>query len=148
MIDNLEAPTRVRTKGVRPIDERMREAILNPLAVTRELNNRSLYQFLQHFWPLVSSHNFSHNWHIEYLCQELEKVAYRVADRKPREYDLVINVPPGSTKTITCSIMFPVWCWTKWYWMRFITCSYSQTLSLESAEYSRDLIRSQMFQDL
>jgi predicted phage terminase large subunit-like protein len=148
MLDKVKTPTRVRTSGVRPVEERMREAILNPLAVTRELNNRSLYQFLQHFWPLVSAHNFSHNWHIEYLCGELEKIAYRVANRQPREYDMVINVPPGSTKTITCSIMFPVWCWTKWYWMRFITCSYSQTLSLESAEYSRDLIRSQLFQEL
>ena len=41
--------------------------------------------------------------------------------------------------------MFPVWCWTKWYWMKFITCSYSAALSLESAEYSRDLVRSELF---
>ena len=102
------------------------EALLNPLAVTRELNNRSLYHFLQHFWGVVSAHDFSSNWHIEYLCSELEKIAERVANKQAREYDLIINVPPGSTKTLTCSIMFPAWCWTKWPWMRFITASYSQ----------------------
>ncbi len=128
--------------------KRMREALLNPLAIQRELNNRSMYEFLQYFWPVISTHEFKPNWHIEYLCGELEKLAYRVGNRQPKEYDLIVNVPPGSTKTITCSIMFPAWCWTKWYWMRFITASYSSQLSLESAEYCRDLIRSTEFQEL
>lgn len=123
-------------------------ALYNTPAVIRELNNRSLYHFLQHFFHIVSPHQFQPNWHIEYLCQELEILAERVAKKQPREYDLIVNVPPGSTKTITCSIMFPAWCWTKWPWMRFITSSYSATLSLESAEYCRDLIRSTEFQQL
>jgi predicted phage terminase large subunit-like protein len=126
----------------------MYDALQNPLAVQRELNNRSLYQFIQYFWPLASAHDFSPNWHIEYLCSELEQLVYGVAARQPRKYDLVINVPPGSTKTITCSIMFPVWCWTKWYTMRFICSSYSAPLSLESAGYARDIIKSEMFQEL
>ena len=123
-------------------------ALKHPSLITGELNNRSLYHFLQYFWYLVSPHEFQGNWHIEYLCKELEKLAYDVANKKPREYDLIINVPPGSTKTITCSIMFPAWCWTQWYWMRFITASYSAELSLESAEYCRELIRSREFQSL
>ena len=129
----------IRTKSKKP--ELLRHALQHPDAVVRELNNRSLYHFLQHFWYVVSPHNFQHNWHIDYLCKELELVANRVANKEPKEYDLIINVPPGSTKTITCSIMFPAWCWTKWPWMRFITAGYSGALSLESAEYCRDLIR-------
>jgi predicted phage terminase large subunit-like protein len=123
-------------------------ALANPLAIIRELCRKSLYEFLQYFWPVVSTHKFTPNWHIEYLCSELERIAKQVADKRPREYDLIINVPPGSTKTITCSIMFPAWCWTNWYWMRFITGSYSGALSLESAEYCRELIRSPQFQEL
>jgi predicted phage terminase large subunit-like protein len=138
----------VRTRSLPSKDTRLLQALQNPGAVQRELNNRSLYQFLQYFWPLVSSHPFSPNWHIELLCSELEQLAYQVASREPRKYDLIINVPPGSTKTITCSIMFPVWCWTKWYWMRFICSSYSAPLSLESAGYSRDIIQSEQFQEL
>ena len=128
--------------------EQIRVAIDNPVAVTRELNNRSLYNFIVYFWPIVSSHNFVGNWHIEYLCRELEQIAIRVAEKKPKEYDLIINLPPGSTKTITVSIMFPVWCWTIWHWMRFICASYSEKLSLESAEASRELIRSARFQQI
>ena len=126
----------------------IQEALKYPTRVNRELNNRFLYQFLQYFFPLVSPHKFQPNWHIEYLCKELEALAYQVAGHKPRKYDLIINVPPGSTKTITCSIMFLAWCWTKWPWMRFITASYSSALALESAEYCRDLIRSSQFQEM
>lgn len=120
----------------------------NPLLIQRELNDRSLYQFLRWAWPEISGQPFVDNWHIRFLCKELEEVAHRVGNRQPKKHDLLINVPPGSTKTIICSIVFPVWCWTKWFWMRFITASYSSTLSLESAEYSRDLIKSARFQEL
>lgn len=147
MLTKTEEAPLTRTKSPQK-EEQVMQALLNPLAVVRELNNRSLYHFLQYYWPLVSPHAFHGNWHIEYLCQQLENVANQVAEKKPREHDLIINVPPGSTKTITCSIMFPAWCWTKWYWMRFICGSYSSTLSMESAEYCRDLIRNPLFQEL
>lgn len=78
----------------------IREALQNPRTISRELNNRSLYHFLQYFWDTVSPHAFQGNWHIEILCKELEKLAQRVGDRLPRQYDLLINVPPGSTKPV------------------------------------------------
>jgi predicted phage terminase large subunit-like protein len=86
------------------------------------------------------------NWHIDCLAAELEELAKGVALRKPRKHDLAINIPPGTTKTKLCSVVFPVWCWTLWPWMSFITASYSAELSLESAELSRDLVRSESFQ--
>lgn len=140
-------------KGNRPPDpksrrERLRTALQFPEFVLREQNNRSFYKFLQHFWPQVSSDEFQPNWHIELMCNELQELAERVSRKEPAEYDLIINVPPGSTKTVTCSIMFPVWCWTRWYWMRFITVSYSAMLSLESADYSRELVRSVQFRSM
>jgi predicted phage terminase large subunit-like protein len=126
-------------------NQRMQKALLNPLSIIREVNNRSLYEFMQYFWDEITQDTFKPNWHIEYLCNELQQIAQRVAENKKREYDLIINIPPGSSKTITCSIMFPLWCWTKWFWMRFITASYSSALSLESAELARDIIRSEKF---
>lgn len=127
---------------------RMRLGLVNPLYVIKELNNRSLFHFLKYFWSEVSSQEFVPNWHVEFLCKELEQIAERVGERKPKLHDLLINVSPGTTKSIICSIMFPAWCWTKWYWMRFITASYSSPLSLELAEYSRDLIRSDKFKKM
>jgi predicted phage terminase large subunit-like protein len=123
----------------------LRSIISNPRLGIRELCNRSFHYFLRYFWPVVSSDPFQDNWHIQLICSELQLMAERVAERIVSPYDLIINVPPGSTKTMTCAIMFPVWCWTQWSWMRFITASYSAVLSLESAEYSRDLVRSAEF---
>lgn len=123
-------------------------AVQDPTAIQRELNNRSLFEFLCWAWPAYSSQPFVANWHIKYLCRELEKIAQRVGDRVEKKHDLLINISPGTTKTALCSIMFPAWCWTKWPWMRFITCSYSSDLSLESAEYSRDVIQSNLFKSV
>lgn len=129
-------------------EQKIRLLLDNPILIQRALNDRSLYQFLIWAWPEISGQPFIANWHVHFICEQLEKVAYQVGERRPKEYDVLINVPPGSTKTIICSIIFPVWCWTKWYWMRFITASYSSTLALESAEYSRDLIKSTRFREM
>jgi predicted phage terminase large subunit-like protein len=123
-------------------------ATKDPAKLQREINDRSLFEFLQWVWPAYSSQPFVANWHIKYLCKQLEKVAYGVGNREIKKHDLLINISPGTTKTALCSIIFPVWCWTKWYWMRFITCSYSSDLSLESAEYSRDIVKSTLFRSI
>lgn len=143
-----EVAMRTRKAHDLPREDQIRKLISNPLAVQRELNNRSLYEFIVYFWPEVSSLEFSPNWHIEVICKELEDIAASVASRQPRKFDYIFNVPPGSTKTIICSIMFPAWVWTKYYSLRFICSSYSAPLSMESAEYCRDLIRSQRFQEM
>lgn len=120
-------------------------ALQDPIAAVRELNNRSLHHFLKWAWPILVEDPFEDNWHIRLLCQELEEIAYQVAERRPKDHDLLINVPPGTTKTLLISVIFPVWCWTKWSWMRFITASHSSGLALENAEKSRDIIRSERF---
>jgi len=126
-------------------DERFKQALQNPLLTIRKLNDESLYNFTRCFWPEVTQDEFIPNWHIQIFCDEAKKLANRVGNRLKKLYDLIINVPPGTTKTKVWSVMFPVWCWTKWYWMQFITGSYSQALALEAAECSRDIMRSEKF---
>ncbi len=134
-------------------DNALQQAFQDPYAALRGLREAgvklTLFEFLKLFWNKVSEDKFKPNWHIELLCEELEKLAFDVRDGKPREYDLIINVPPGTTKTIICSIMFQAWCWAEVdYKLRFICASYSAALSLESAEKSRDLIRCEKFNAL
>lgn len=124
------------------------QLINNPIALQRALNDRSFYEFFLYFWSSISNEELVANWHIKYLCDELQKIALRVISKKPKLYDLVINIPPGTTKTTIVSIMFPVWCWTIDYRLRFITSSYSATLSMESSELSRDLLRNDNFREM
>jgi len=126
-------------------DEAVKTALENPYAAIISLGGLELYEFVVCFWNEVSDDEFKTNWHIEYLCQQLTEVAERVGNHEKKLFDVIINIPPGTSKTIICSIMFPVWCWTRWHWMRFITGSYSSDLSLESAEKSRDVMRSDKF---
>jgi predicted phage terminase large subunit-like protein len=140
---NNTAPQLKRTRLPKKV--RMKESLKQPYNLSAERCRRSFFHFLQEFWEQVSNDEFKPNWHIELLCNELTELAEQVSKHQPKKHDLIVNIPPGTTKTITCSIMFPVWCWIRWHWMRFITASYSGALSLESAEYSRDLIRSEKF---
>ena len=123
------------------------EMLSNPVSVLKTLK-LSLYEFLKVFWNEVTEDEFKDNWHIKYLCDELQKLAERVAENKPKLYDLVINIPPGTSKTTITSIMFPIWCWTRWYHFKFITASHNSALSLESAEKSRNIINSDKFKML
>ncbi|MCK9524333.1 MAG: hypothetical protein M0R49_00175, partial [Limnochordia bacterium] len=145
-VNTLERNTMVRARP--PKRARALYAIQHPEIITAERCRRQLFSFMQEFWSEVSADEPIWNWHIPYLCSELEMVARRVAAGLPREYDLIINIPPGTTKSTTCTIMFPVWCWINWPWMRFIAASYAGALSLEHAEASRDLVRSTKFRTL
>lgn len=128
--------------------DRMQKVLANPLLIERELNNRSFYRFFQYYWSELSSEDLVTNWHMEYLCNELQEAAERVSRKEPKLYDIVINIPPGTTKTSIVSIMFPVWCWTRWYYMQFITASHASSLSLEIATAARDIIKSPKFREM
>ena len=80
--------------------EVFQKAVQEPWAVQAELCRRSLYYFLQTIWSEISGDTLRLNWHLEYLSNELEKIAYRVANEEPKEYDLIINIPPGTTKCV------------------------------------------------
>ena len=120
----------------------------HPERAQAELCKRSFFHFMKTFWGEISSEEPRWNWHIPYLCNELQQIAERVARREPAEYDLIINIPPGTTKSTTCTVMFPVWCWLRWPWMQFIAASYSGALSLEHSVKSRDIVKSDLFAKL
>src|SRR5438445_755620 len=91
----------------------------------------SLYEFVQEFWGISSSETPVWNWHIEYLCDELQKMCERIFLGLPREYDLVANVAPGTSKSTVLSIMLPAWAWTRMPSFKFIGASYAYSLAME-----------------
>ena len=44
---------------------------------------------------------------------------------------LLINVPPGHVKSLSCSVFWPTWLWTRKPSVRFLGTSYSEDLALE-----------------
>lgn len=113
--------------------------------VSAEICRRSFYEFFKEMWGAIVAEEFHDNWHIKYLCDELQKLGERIIAREPKLYDLVINVPPGTSKSTICSQMFPAWMWCRDPRLRFITGSYSSDLALEQADYTRTLITSEKY---
>jgi len=115
-------------------------------AVRAEQCRRSFYRFVQEFWSAIIPETPQYNWHMQLIANEMQRMAQRVKARLPKKYDLVINVPPGSSKSTIVSVMFPVWCWTIDPTMRSICGSYSGTLSQDLATKSRDITACMKYQ--
>lgn len=73
-------------------------------------------------------------------------MAERVFRGEDKEYDLIINISPGSTKSITCSVMFPGWIWTRMPSARIICGSHTDKLAMDLSLKCRDLIYSDKYQ--
>lgn len=106
----------------------------------------NFYEFFKFFWTAINNEKLIDNWHIKYLCDELQSVAERVFRREKKEYDLIINIPPSMSKTSILNIYFPLWCWVNDYTIPFISVSYSYQLSINISEKCRDVLRSDLFQ--
>jgi predicted phage terminase large subunit-like protein len=110
------------------------------------ISKESFFEFLKTFWGQIIHDPLVPNWHIKYLCDELQIVAERVMAGRPKLYDLLINVPPGSSKSTICSQMLPAWVWTRMAHAQFICCSYAERIALKDALRMRDLIQSELYQ--
>jgi predicted phage terminase large subunit-like protein len=114
-----------------------------------ELCRQSFYDFVQTFWSTIIAEKLIDNWHIEYICKELQAIGERVAKRLPKQYDyLIINVPPGSSKSTIVSEMYPLWCWTIDPTQRFICGSYASTPAEDIAEKCFNIYNSDKFKEL
>lgn len=111
----------------------------------RKLAEKSFYHFVCCIWPTIVTEKMVPNWHIVKLCQEMQIVMERVIERKPKLYDLVINVPPGSTKSTIISQAAPAWMWIKDQSIRALTGSHSMDLSSKHAAKTKKIIKSDLF---
>lgn len=80
------------------------------------------------------------NWHHDLICHALEEV-YRGRIRR-----LILNVPPGSTKSTIASVMFCPWVWTKDPSRRFINVSHGGNLVTRDSTAARAVLDSQRYQ--
>lgn len=80
------------------------------------------------------------------VCAHLQAVV-ETPEGLPPVRDLVINVPPGMSKSVITSVLWPVWAWTlKPHW-KFIFTSYSEKLVNREADRSMRLVLSDWFQE-
>jgi predicted phage terminase large subunit-like protein len=103
------------------------------------------YEFVRRFWHVIVPEQPVWNWHIRFLCDELQTLAECVFQGKPKDHDLIVNISPGTTKSTICSVMFPAWTWTRMPTARSICGSYAYPLSQNLSRLSRNVVRSDLY---
>lgn len=108
------------------------------------LCQRRFYRFFCELWETIEAVELIPNWHIEFICDELQ-LAYERWERGESQDDILINVPPGSSKSTIVTQLFPAWLWVKNPSIRIISSSYASDLSTAHAVKTRDVLESDKF---
>lgn len=82
------------------------------------------------------------NWHLDTLCGYLE------AFRARRFRRLILNVPPGTMKSLLASVFFPAWIWTTDTAHRFVCGANEDTLATRDGLKMRRLVTSDWYRGL
>lgn len=85
--------------------------------------------------------SFRTNWHHHYYNWVAERVL------SGEWQNVVVNIPPGGTKTEFWSIHLPIYCMVKNNRVRILNTSYSRDLVNENSERARSLVKSSEFQE-
>lgn len=99
--------------------------------------------FVKEAWPIVEPHTpLIWNWHLDAMCEHLEAITF--GKMEPR---LVENVPPGSSKSTICSVM-----WQPFEWgpcglvgLKYLSTSYELGNVTRDTRKTRDLILSEWY---
>lgn len=102
----------------------------------------SLAAFTHAAWEIIEpGTKLVWNWHLDTMCGYLEAVADGRVKR------LIINVPPGSMKSLLASVMFPAWVWTRYPEKRFLGVTNESGLATLHAGLMRIVVGSEWYQD-
>lgn len=113
--------------------------------ILREQQRRSLAAFTKHFWGIVEpGRKLLWNWHLDAVCEHLEAVTDGRIQR------LLINVPPGSMKSLLVSVIWPAWEMgpKERPDYRYLTFAYSEDLTIRDNRRCRAIIGSPEYQRL
>jgi predicted phage terminase large subunit-like protein len=120
------------------VQQKRREKV--KLGVARKRCEKSHLDFTRYFFKQRQGIKFRINWHHILIARELEKVI------KGETENLVINVPPGSSKTELAVINFIARGLALNPRARFLHLSGSDQLALLNSETARDIVTSDHYQ--
>ena len=109
-----------------------------------ELAKRSLADFARMAWPVLEPATpLRWGWVLDAICEHLEAVT----DGQIRR--LVMNVPPGSMKSLLTGVIFPAWEWGPRGRadLRYLGTAHKQELAVRDNMKCRRLIQSAWYQE-
>jgi len=114
------------------------------IACEKELAKRSLADFARMVWPILEpATSLKWGWALDAICEHLEAVSNGQSRR------LLMNVPPGSMKSLLTGVIWPCWEWgpRDRQELRFVGTAHSQDLAVRDNMKCRRLIQSEWYQE-
>lgn len=106
----------------------------------RSLERDSLPAFIRAAWPIVEpAQQLKWGWHLDEICDALTEITRGNLKR------LLINVPPGTGKSLTVSVFWLAWWWAKEPALGYLTASYSDANPIRDNLRFRRIITSPWF---
>lgn len=121
----------------------MLDEIPELVAAERELGLRgSLLDFVDMSWEHVEpGQPFLNTWHLGLLAEHYE------ACLRGEIHRLVVNIPPGMSKSLTTCVFFPTWVWIRNPSLRFLFASNDIGLTTRDAGRSLQLMQTGWFKE-
>lgn len=126
--------------------------------LNRTLCMKDFVEFVRQAWDIVEPGTpYSHNWHIDFLAEELmamyiDDIGYLFPDadiasiKSKTSNKVTINIPTRSMKTLLVSVFFPTWIILHKPSIKVMTISYSEDLSRQINRQRRDILNSAWYQ--
>lgn len=102
----------------------------------------SLSAYIKGAWHVLEpGRAYTHGWHIDAISDHLKAVTDDHINR------LIINVPPGTMKSLTVGVFWPTWEWGPLNkpWLRTLATSYKESLAKRDNIKARRLVQSDWF---
>jgi predicted phage terminase large subunit-like protein len=110
----------------------------------RQRAEESLYDFVKQYWHIVEPSNpMIEGWLMDAICLHLSAITTGDILR------LIVNVPPGSSKSLLSSVFWPAWEWgpRNMASMRYAAFSYSSSLTERDNDRMMNLITSPEYRE-
>jgi predicted phage terminase large subunit-like protein len=108
-------------------------------------DGEGLMNFIRYFWRVLEPNTeLIEGWPLEAICEHLDAVTRGDLTK------LLINVPPGFMKSLLVDVFWPAWEWgpVDMPHMRYVTFSYSPSITERDNAKFRNLIVSEQYQQL
>jgi predicted phage terminase large subunit-like protein len=116
------------------------------LEAERILCARSFAYFIKRAWPQIIPDRLRWNWHMDAMADHMQALATGGITSNR----LLINVPPGASKSTVVGVMYPAWLWGPGGqpWHKYIGAAHEQGLAVRDSRMTRELVRSDWYQRL
>jgi predicted phage terminase large subunit-like protein len=132
-------------RGIKAYEAAARNPALAAAAELRSRAEKSLIEFIRLAWPIVDPGNpLRVGWAMEAIAEHLEAV------HTGQIRNLLINCPPGFSKSTLVNVFFPAWEWgpKRRPDLRYISWSYAEHLTLRDNAKCMKVIDSPLYQAL